>query len=170
MKTPIAHRLRDARGLTLTEIMVVLVLATMVMSGLVGFYLSSQSVWFSGSSKVIAQREASLVLKSISDRARPAKAAFANVSANANYYKLDLVPYGMPADSTYSYWWNPADSLIHEGYWTPTLVDRGPMLRSKVERFQINVSGQMVNITSLRVHTTQGDRIDLATSVGMVAQ
>jgi prepilin-type N-terminal cleavage/methylation domain-containing protein len=165
------NRLRDARGLTLTEVMVVLVLATMVMSGLVGFYLSSQSVWFSGSSKAIAQREASLVLKSISDRARPDSVAIASATANPNFWRLDLVPYGkLPSDSTYSYWWDPADSLIHEGYKSPTLVDRGPMLRSKVERFQISVSGQMVNITSLRVHTTQGDRIDLATSVALVAQ
>ncbi len=165
------NRLRDTRGLTLTEVMVVLVLATMVMSGLVGFYLNSQSVWFSGSSKVIAQREVSLVLQGISDRARPDSLAIASSFPDADHAMLQLIPYGkLPGDSTYYYWWSAADSLIHEGYRSPAIVDRGPMLRSKVERFQVNVSGQMVNITSLRVHTTQGDRVDLATSVALVAQ
>ena len=35
---------RDERGLTLTEVAVVMVLGTLIMAGLVGFYLSSQEI------------------------------------------------------------------------------------------------------------------------------
>src|SRR5262249_32619505 len=36
---------RDERGLTLTELAVVMILGTMIMAGFVGFYLSSQGMW-----------------------------------------------------------------------------------------------------------------------------
>ena len=162
------ERLRDAQGLTLTEVMVVLVLAAIIMSGLVAFYLNAQSVWFSGSSKVIAQREVSLVMKSISDRTRAARLALVTASPDADHSKLWLYPpLGVTNDSTYCYWYSSVDTLLHEGYPFPTLVDRGPMLGTKIERFQVSSTGTFMTIASLRVRTAQGDRVDMSTAAAV---
>ena len=53
------------RGLTLTELTIVGVLACLVMLGLVGFYMSSQGVWMDASAQAITQREATSVIDEI---------------------------------------------------------------------------------------------------------
>src|SRR5262249_34679905 len=61
---------RNERGLTLTELAVVMILGTMIMAGLVGFYLSSQGLWLDASTQAITQREASLVATAVRDSLR----------------------------------------------------------------------------------------------------
>lgn len=168
-------RVRDQGGLTLTELVVVFVLATMIMSGLVAFYLNTQATWIDGSSKVIAQREGALVLQTISDRIRGAGSAVVSNSPDADHAMLQLNPVSGVQDSTYFFWWSAADSLIHEGYRFPAVVDRGPMLLSKVDRFRVVAADSIVNITSLRLYSaplwlfsTKSDTIELATSVRLV--
>ena len=60
----------NARGLTLTEVAVVMILGTMIMAGLVGFYLSSQGLWLDASTQAITQREATLVAAAMRDSIR----------------------------------------------------------------------------------------------------
>ena len=161
-------RLGNERGLTLTEVTVVMVIATMVMAGLVGFYLSSQAAWLDSSAQAIAQREASLVLSSISDRARGAKQAFVlNIPADSLRGKLQLMFAGMPPESTnYYYWWNAADSSIHEGY-DPVNADRGPMVQSKVMAFSVSADTSFLSIRQLRLRTLNGHSVRMTTTVAM---
>ena len=67
-----AHR---DRGLTLTEVMIVIALAALVMLGLVSFYMTSQAVWMEGSSQVITQRDATLLVTAITEDVRRAARA-----------------------------------------------------------------------------------------------
>ena len=47
----------NERGMTLTEVAVVMILGTMIMAGMVGFYLSSQGLWLDASTQAITQRD-----------------------------------------------------------------------------------------------------------------
>jgi type II secretory pathway pseudopilin PulG len=154
------------RGLTLTEITVVFVLAGLVMTGVVAFYLNAQTVWVDGSAQAITQREASLVLDAIATRARSAKsAAWGGDARHARIYLS--FPDKPDADSVYGYWWNASDSLIHEGY--PNIpLDRGPMLTSQVDCFSATCSDSLVTIDTLRVRSSHGTLVTMATSVALV--
>jgi len=63
------------RGMTLTEVMIVLALSALVMMGLVGFYMTSQAVWMEGSSQAITQRDATLLVSAITTNVRRASRA-----------------------------------------------------------------------------------------------
>lgn len=152
------------RGLTLTEVTVVAVLATIVMLGIVGFYVSSQGVWMDASAKAITQREATTVMETITRRVH--ESGFAQVLASS---QLTLFDRG--GNQTHVFWWNVgqsgADSLIHEG--PTTSQDRGPVASSLCERFQCvagNVPG-MVDV-ELILRSAQGERIQMATRLVMV--
>ena len=148
----------DERGLTLTELMVVGVLATIVMTGLIAFYFNSQSVWLDGSSQAITQREATLVLRAISKGTRSAASA---VSSGGTQSTLTL---SFADGSTYSYWWNAADSLIYEGQ--PAAGH--PMISSPAECFAVEVRGGLVIVDSLRLRSSEGQRITVGTSVALM--
>jgi hypothetical protein len=155
------------RGLTLTEVTIVMVLATIVLTGLVGFYLNSQATWLDGSIQAISQREVNLVVDAIRKRTRVAYLATVNNVPDAQHVQLDLAPVkDSPPEQTYSYWWDPADSLVHEGC---RLMgdDRGPMLQSKVETFSLAVvdGGRLLRVVSLQVRTPQGHHIAVRTNV-----
>lgn len=63
------------RGLTLTEVMIVVALAALVMLGLVSFYMTSQSVWMEGSTQALIQRDATLLVAAITGSVRHAARA-----------------------------------------------------------------------------------------------
>ena len=63
---------RSEAGLTLTEVAVVMIIGTMIMAALVGFYLASQGLWLDASTQAITQREATLVASAIRDKVRAA--------------------------------------------------------------------------------------------------
>jgi prepilin-type N-terminal cleavage/methylation domain-containing protein len=152
------------RGLTLTEVTVTMVLAAIVMTGLVGFYLSSQATWLDGSLQAITQREATLVIETIRRRVQTAnQAVSAPVDGGAHW---ELVIVQKPGDPGYYYWWSAADSLIHEGF-RDQGDDRGPMLSSKVDRFVVSTSNnfQLVRIVSLQVRTPNGHDVTLSSSI-----
>ena len=64
------------RGITLTELTIVMALAALVTVGLMTFYLNSQGVWLDGSSQALTQRDATLVLERITRQTRLAKIAY----------------------------------------------------------------------------------------------
>ena len=155
------------RGVTLTEVTVVFILAAIVMTGLLVFYLNSQSVWMDGSTQVITQREATLVLNAITARARRSNGSHVTFTPDVQHVQIDLDMPGAPQESTYSYWWG-ADSLIHEGYLnTVPPVDRGPMLMSNVDCFAATGSDTLLTIDSLRVRSGNGVYVTMSTTVAM---
>src|SRR5258706_10201953 len=67
--------LANERGLTLTELTVVGVIATLVMVGLTVFYYNSQSAWIDGSTQALAQRDATMLVDALSRRVHEADSA-----------------------------------------------------------------------------------------------
>lgn len=150
---------RDERGLTLTEVAVVMILGTLIMAGLVGFYLSSQGLWLSASTQAITQREASLVTAAMRDSIRQSASAIATPSPDATHQQLALFRPGATTPYFY-FWWEPSDSLIHAA---PTL-DRSSasaMVQSHADRLQLLASASAVRV-DVQLHSVTGDRVDAA--------
>jgi hypothetical protein len=152
---------RREAGLTLTEVTVVMIIGTMIMAGLVGFYLASQGLWLDASTQAITQREASLVASAIRDSVRSAGEAKAFSVPDALHQQLalfrkrgDLVP-------CYYFWWNGSDSLIHAGA-TIGGPGSGPIVTSHAERFQVTSGVQSVRV-DLRLRSATGSTVDVGT-------
>ena len=152
------------RGLTLTEVAVVMILGSLITAGLVGFYLSSQGVWLDASTQAITQREASLVATAIRDSVRQSAKAWVSPSPDAEHMQLAL--YRTPNDATpyYYFYWNATDSLIHAG---PTHggPGAGPIGSSRATRLQFDSSsfpegGGAVRV-DLRLLSASGGRVDM---------
>jgi len=152
---------RGEAGLTLTEVAVVMIIGTMIMAGLVGFYLASQGLWLDASTQVITQREASLVVSAIRDSVRAAGSAKASATPDALHEQLALYRQAGDATPSYYFWWDPGDSLIHAG---PTIggPNSGPMIVSQAERFQVVSSNQAVRV-DLRLRTATGSTVEVGT-------
>lgn len=148
----------NERGMTLTEVAVVMILGTMIMAGMVGFYLSSQGLWLDSSTQAITQREASLVSAAIRDSVR--KSAFAVESASPDSLHEQLALFRKMDDTTpyYYFWWNAGDSLLHSGTSVGNSAS-GPMIVSHAERFRISTSPVAVRV-DLRLRTASGDAVE----------
>jgi hypothetical protein len=155
--------------------MVVMVLAAVVMTGLVVFYLNSQTLWLEGSAQAITQREISLALRTIARRARVAMAATSSGDPLVDrQIRLDMpVPGGgLPdPDSTYCFWLSPADSMLHSGYLygtDPARRDLGPVIQSRVTLFAVTNDQYMVYVDSLRALTPQNISITMSSSTALM--
>jgi len=151
-------RARHERGLTLTEVAVTMILGTMIMAGLVGFYLSSQGLWLDTSTQAITQREASMVSAAMRDSIRKSGRAEVSPAPDSLHEQLalfrkpgDLIPY-------YYFWWSSSDSLLYSG---TSIGDpaSGPMVVSHAERFQMNASAKAVRV-DMRLRTASGDAVE----------
>lgn len=149
------------RGLTLTEVVVVMILGTLIMAGLVGFYLSSQGLWLDASTQAITQREASLVAAAVRDSVRKSgKAEVASVP-DSLHQQLALYRSGTDTVPYYCFWWDAGDSLIHAGS-SVGGAGSGPMVLSRADRFQISKSSSAVRM-DLRLRTANGSAIEVGT-------
>ena len=158
---------RSERGLTLTEVTVVTALASLVMLGIVSFYVNSQGTWMDASSQAITQREGTALVEAI--RARVHAAAKAEISDGGG--QLELFDYGS-TNPSYVYWWNASgecqpscDSLVHEG--SDRVHDRGPSVTSTVDRFDCSRSDSLVELT-LVLRSAQGQQVQVATRIAML--
>ena len=158
----VTSKRRSEAGLTLTEVAVVMIIGTMIMAGLVGFYLASQGLWLDASTQAITQREATLVASAIRDKVRASGFAQAFSVPDPQHQQLAL--YDKQGDPpSYYFWWDPSDSLIHAG---PTIggANSGPMVTSIAERFQVSAS----NVTravrvDLRLRSATGNTVEVGT-------
>jgi hypothetical protein len=150
------------RGITLTEITIVFVLASLVMTGLLTFYFNSQAVWVDGSAQAITQREATLILDAISAKARRATGAVVTGT------QIDLQLPGPVPDSTYSFWLVTdagGHRHMHQGYRSLTPpVDRGQMVLSEIMAFVAHPDTALLHIDSLRVRSASGSQVTLSTA------
>ena len=157
----------NERGLTLVELAVVMILGTLIMAGLVGFYLSSQGLWLDASTQAITQREASLVATAVRDSLRKSGKAIESPSPDSLHEQLSLFRMESDPAPYYCFWWSSTDSLIHSG----TRVgapDAGPMIVSLADRFQVQVRRDALGHTlgarvSLRLRTAAGNLIETGT-------
>jgi hypothetical protein len=152
---------RGEAGLTLTEVAVVMIIGTMIMAGLVGFYLASQGLWLDASTQVITQREASLIASTIRDRVRASGFAVASPVPDPLHQQLALFQRAGDAVPSYYFWWDASDSLIHAG---PTIggANSGPMILSRAERFQVTATSQAVRV-DLRLRSASGSTVEVGT-------
>jgi len=152
---------RGEAGLTLTEVAVVMIIGTMIMAGLVGFYLASQGLWLDASTQAITQREASLVASAIRDSVRASGSALASPVPDALHQQLALFRKAGDPVPSYYFWWDPSDSLIHAG---PTIgpANSGPMIVSRAELFQVTATGQAVRV-DLRLRSGAGSTVEVGT-------
>jgi Tfp pilus assembly protein PilW len=157
------HALRNERGLTLMELTVVFVLATLVMTGLVSFYLNSQATWVDGSTQAQAQREETLIVQSLADSIHTAdKATVTNYpSGDPQHQMVTLFRNNNPF---YAFWWSPTDSSIHGGL-GPGISDKGPLMTSRVTIFQLQSSGDTLIVLSLlEAHNAGSDLTRIGSS------
>lgn len=150
------------RGFTLTELVVVGALATIVMLGLVLFYISSQGTWMDASAQAITQREATGLIEQM--RRNVHRSAGAIVTPRGANSQIDLLRYdGTP---WYSYWWDETDSLVHEG--RSTLSDSGACISSKVEIFRAVAETTMLDAFQIQVRSPEGQRMLLTSRMAFM--
>ena len=152
---------RSDAGLTLTEVMVVMIIGTMIMAGLVGFYLASQGLWLDASTQAITQREASLVVSAIRDSVRVAQKAVASAVPDAAHQQLALYRNADDPLPSYYFWWDASDSLIHAGS-TMGGPGSGAMVMSRADLFQVTSGAQAVRV-DLRLRSATGSPVDVGT-------
>lgn len=145
---------RNERGLTLTEITVVTVLATVVMLGLTGFYLSSQFTWIDGSAKAMAQREGTFLLDTIRDSTHTAGVYVADPIT----HQISLYKVGETNTAFYVFRWDPSteDSAVFAG--PPGAEKR--FTESRVRRFDVApVDSSVLEVSTLEVVSATGQTI-----------
>jgi len=156
----VSGRRAAERGLTLTEVTVVMILGTLIMAGLVGFYLSSQGLWLDGSTQAITQREASLVASAIRDSVRKYGAAEVLSVPDSLHQQLGLKKNKNDVTPYYYFWWDPTDSLVHAGA-SVGGPGSGPIGLSRATRLQFSASERAVRM-DLRLVSAQGSRVDMS--------
>src|SRR5262249_1192373 len=153
---------RAEAGLTLTEVAVVMIIGTMIMAGLVGFYLASQGLWIDASTQAITQREASLVASAIRDSVRASGFAKALMVPDSLHQELALYRNASDPAPSYYFWWDAGDSLIHAGA-TIGGAGSGPMVDSHADRFQVVATqGRGVRV-DMRLRTATGHPVEVGT-------
>ena len=151
-----------ARGLTLIEVTIVMVLSTLVVMGMISFYISSQSTWMASSTQALAQRDATLLIETISERVRRAALAEPFDSPDALHQGIILRDEHMT--ETWRFWW-AADSLIHQG---PDLNDdRGPVIASRVTRFQLDTLTRLVEIRLIELRAGDGQLVRMSSAAAL---
>lgn len=155
----------DERGLTLTEVTIVAAIGLLVLLGLGGFYLNSQSTWLDASTQSITQREATLIAQAVADRAQRSGSAIASPVPDAEHAQVAFYLHGAPSTADWCFWWDPADSLVHHGP-DPANDDRGALGASKVERFRVDTDAALVRV-ALRLRSATGQRVEVSTSALM---
>jgi len=155
--------LRSERGLSLTELAIIGVLATLVMIGLVGFYINSQATWVDGSTQAQTQRELTLLTEVMGDAIHSSSRAWVSGSPDSLHSMLHLYGYKGQTEK-YFIWWKD-DSTVHVGTGLTPPGDHGPVIASKVETFQLHCSkdSTLVELTLLQARTAQGQVVRTAT-------
>ena len=151
------------RGITLIEVSIVMALATMVVMGLLAFYLNSQNTWTDGSSQAMAQRDGTLLVGAITDSVRFAHSAEVQDSPDSLHQTLILRrPDG---DEFWRFWWNAGDSLVHQG---PGVgQDRGPVVASRVVRFELDTLSRLVEIRLVELRAGDGQVVRTSSAAAL---
>jgi prepilin-type N-terminal cleavage/methylation domain-containing protein len=152
------------RGFTLVEAMVVMALAGVVTLGIVGFYLNSQATWIDASSQAITQRDATLLVESLADRARGAASFWIQPSSGDTNQMVLLFDSGGVETSRFT--WEAEDSLVH--LWLAG-DDKGPVITSVVERFQLvaDATPSILHLQRLQVRASNGTRVTMQSTFAL---
>ena len=156
---------RDSRGFTLTELSLVMLLAAMVMTGLVTFYMNSQNLWLDSSSQALTQRDATLLLERMTAETRESDAAIVTSDPDSLHQSLTLYN---DHTARCRFRWNPADGFVHLDTLGTQATDTGPVTMSRVERFQLDTDGQsLVFLRALWMQSTTGQPVQLSSTMAL---
>jgi hypothetical protein len=154
---------RGARGITLIEVAIVSALAMLVVLGMIGFYISSQSSWMAGSSQALAQRDATLLIEALTDSIRRAVVAVPIDSPDS--LSRGVVLYQADHTEFWRFWWNEPDQRVHQG---PGVgEDRGPVVNTPVTRFQLDTLTRMVDIRLIEMRADEGQTVRLSSAAAL---
>lgn len=144
------------------EVTIVVVLASLVMLALLGFYINSQATWNDASTQAIAQRELTTVIERITEKAHLAHHAQWDGTAQ----QLDLYEQGQ-ANSFYTLVWDPNDSLLYE---KGTGIGGGlhPILGSRVVSFQVSCLDSVVTLSNITLRTAAGKYVSAGSTVTLM--
>ena len=141
------------RGVTLTELTIIGVLATIVMVALTGFYMNSQRMWMDTSTKAMAQRDATLIVETLRQRVHEADDYVVDTD-DAIHNSLTL---SYKYNPTLVFDWDSSDSLIHI---IQTGTDLGALGQTHVLRFELAPDGpNLIDLTLLEQRTATGDTV-----------
>jgi hypothetical protein len=123
------------RGVTLTELTIATVLASVIMFGLVGFYMGSQGVWMDSSGQALTQREATQIIETLSKRGGAALGwTLTDVVGTDSLQSVTfLVPRPGGFVGSEHFWWDANDHRIH--LQTDGGPDQGALNASEVQKF-----------------------------------
>lgn len=153
-------------GMTLTEVMIVMALAALVVLGLVGFYMSSQAVWMDGSSQAITQRDATLLVATITENVRRAARAVVVDDGSPPNQTLYLFPDKSPATQPFRCYYLK-DSRVYFGSDQPRDGDTLVVV-SPVDQFQLEtVDSTLVLMNLIELPTSKGPPVRLASAAAL---
>jgi hypothetical protein len=159
----VRRRALNERGLTLTELTIVVVLASVVMLGFTGFYLSSQFTWIDGSAKVMSQREGTFLLETIRDSVHTAY----RYDADPFAHQLSLYKIGELNDAFYVFQWDPStpDSAMKAG----PPGGETKIIESRVRRFDLAfIDSSVVELSALEVVSATGQTTVFRTRFALI--
>jgi hypothetical protein len=151
--------------MTLTEVMIVVALAALVMMGLVGFYMTSQAVWMEGSSQAITQRDATLLVTAITDSVRRAARAIVVDDPDALHQTLLLYADKSAPEPFRCFYWR--GSHVYSGSNRPR-PDDPVVVTSVVDRFQLStLDTTLVLMNLIELPTSKGPPVRLASAAAL---
>jgi len=154
---------RMQKGVTLVEVTIVLALATLVVMGMISFYISSQSTWMAGSTQALAQRDATLLIEAISERVRESSVAMTYDSPDPDHQGLLL--WDANQEPLWRFWWDPSDSLVHQG---PKVgQDRGPVVASRVTRIRLEALPHLLEMRLVEVRSGDGRLVRMSSAAAL---
>lgn len=150
-----AMRASGSRGVTLTELVIVMALATLVMLSLTSFYFASQSTWLDASTQALTQQDATLVTSEIAQWVQQASAVDVNI-VDPLHNTLTLSDKN--GNQIQQFIWSPVDSLLRDG--TGSVV-----ANSKVMRFQLTkIADSLLVLDLLEMKSADGRLVETATT------
>lgn len=156
------------RGITLMEVTVVLVLASLVMLALLGFYINSQATWTDASSQAIAQRELTSVVERLRDQTH--LAAHAEIVNNPDAQHQQITLFDVSGAAFYSMDWDPADSLLHETLIREYPALHPPIAASRAVTFRLSrtLRDSLVTLDELTLRTATGTPVTISSTMALL--
>jgi hypothetical protein len=145
------------------EVTIVVVLASLVMLALLGFYINSQATWTDASSQAITQRELTTVIERITEKVHVAHHAVIT-NLDGQHQQLDL--FDRSNTNLYTLTWNMADSLLYES--APDIAGGAhPILGSHVVTFLLSADS-VVTVTDLTVRSATGRPMTTSSTMALM--
>jgi prepilin-type N-terminal cleavage/methylation domain-containing protein len=155
------------RGVTLIELVTVMAIALLAMTGIVTFYLNAQAVWLDASTQSMMQRDATLIVERMTTEGRVAATAEIVDDPDPLHQMLILRTH---EDLERRFFWNPTDSLIHFGASTipgAAAGDDGPLVPAKVAGIHFEADSRLVYVRNLTMASHPDRPVSISSTIAL---